>query len=84
MRLTYHKDVDLLDIEFSSSPREQTRDVGPHTWGEFDKDERLVGITFQRASEYIDLAELPSGLVEEVEGGSISSEGITGCMKKVG
>ena len=66
--MTCHKDGDLLDIEFSSSPREEIRDVCPHTWGEFDKDERLVGITFQRASEYIDLAELPSGMVEEVEG----------------
>ena len=74
MRTTYHKDVDLLDIEFATAPREETRDVGPHVWGEFDKDERLVAITFQRASEYVDLKGLPEGLVEEVEGKSVPGE----------
>ena len=59
MRITYHKDVDLLEIEFSASPREETRDISPYAWAEFHKDERLVAITIQQASEHTDLKRLP-------------------------
>ncbi len=84
MRITYYKDVDLLDVEFSSAPRAETRDVGPHAWGEFDADERLVGITFQHASTYIDIGGLPSGLVEEGEEGAVSMTELEDRMKRAG
>ncbi len=54
--MKYYKGADLLDIQFSPSRLEETCDLGPYAWGEFDKDDRLVGITFQHASGYIDLA----------------------------
>jgi len=82
MRMKYYKGVDLLDIQFSPSRPEETRDLGPYAWGEFDKDDRLVGITFQHASDYIDLAGLPQELVEQVEGESVSIEEIQARTKK--
>ena len=82
MRITYYQDVDLVDVEFSPAPRAETRDVGPHAWGEFDADERLVGITFQQASTYIDVEGLPSGLVEEGEEGAISIAELKDRMKQ--
>lgn len=84
MRITYYKDVDLLDVEFSSAPRAETRDVGPHAWGEFDAAEQLVGITFQHASSYIDMEGLPSGLVEEGEEGAVSIAELENRMKQAG
>ena len=84
MRITYYKDVDLLDVEFSSAPRAETRDVGPHAWGEFDAAEHLVGITFQQASTYIDIRRLPSGLVEEGEEGAVSIAELENRMKQAG
>ena len=84
MRITYYKDVDLLDVEFSPAARAETRDVGPHAWGEFDADERLVGITFQQASTYIDVAGLPPGLVEEGAEGAVSIAELKGRLKQTG
>lgn len=82
MRMKYYKGVDLLDIQFSPAPVEETRDLGPHAWGEFDKDDRLVGVTFRHAADYIDLAGLPQELVEQVEGESVSIEEIQARTKK--
>ena len=84
MRITYYKDVDLLDVEFSPAPRAETRDVGPHAWGEFDADERLVGITFQQASTYIDVEGFPPGLVQERQEGAVSVEELKDRMKRAG
>lgn len=58
MKAIYFPDTDTLLMEFSDAAIEETRDLSPTALGEFDEHGRLVSLTLEGASQYVDLERL--------------------------
>lgn len=55
MKITYDKNVDAMMILFSDSDIEETRDIAPGVYVDYDADGRMVGLEILKASQKYDL-----------------------------
>ena len=57
MKITYDKNVDAMMILFSDSDIEETRDIAPGVYVDYDADGRMVGLEILKASQKYDLGD---------------------------
>ena len=57
VKITYDKNVDAMMILFSDSDIEETRDIAPGVYVDYDADGRMVGLEILKASQKYDLGD---------------------------
>ena len=57
MKITYDKNIDAMMILFSGSDIEETRDIAPGVYVDYDAEGRMVGLEILKASEKYDLSD---------------------------
>ena len=58
MELTYYPDTDTLTIRFSTRISEETDEVLPGFYLDYDSEGKIVGIDIDNAGKVVDLAEI--------------------------
>lgn len=58
MKMRYYKDTDSLYIDLSEKTSVESLEVAPGIVLDFDKDNNIVGIDIDRASQILNLSEL--------------------------
>ena len=58
MKVQYFEDTDTLYIEFQSQQIAQTRDLDENTLLDLDADGNVCAITFEHASQRVDISRL--------------------------
>ena len=58
MKITYDKNIDAMRILFSGSDIEETRDIAPGVYVDYDTEGRMVGLEILKASQKYDLGDI--------------------------